>query len=109
MLTGVAVVAPGREVFSCCTTRVAMREYSEDEIKAYISSGKALDKAGAYGIQDADFAPVASFRGCYLNVVGLPICTLGKLLREVGLNLKKFDRPQQCRECPIADFPDGDR
>ena len=65
-----------------CTTTVLMRSYSEEEIAAYIATGDPLDKAGAYGIQDVPFQPTERIDGCYLNVVGLPLCTLVQLLGE---------------------------
>lgn len=64
------------------TTPVLMRPYSEEEIAAYIATGDPLDKAGAYGIQNAQFQPTERIDGCYLNVVGLPICTLINLLAD---------------------------
>lgn len=63
-----------------CTTPVLMRPYSEAEVAAYIATGDPLDKAGAYGIQHPDFQPTARINGCYLNVVGLPLCKLVQLL-----------------------------
>lgn len=63
-----------------CTTPVLMRPYSEEEVQAYIASGDPLDKAGAYGIQHSQFQPTKRINGCYLNVVGLPLCVLVDLL-----------------------------
>lgn len=63
-----------------CTTPVLMRPYSEEEVAAYIASGDPMDKAGAYGIQHPQFQPTERINGCYLNVVGLPVCTLVELL-----------------------------
>jgi septum formation protein len=63
-----------------CKTPVLMRPYSEEEVDAYIATGDPLDKAGAYGIQSAQFQPTERIAGCYLNVVGLPLCTLVDLL-----------------------------
>jgi MAF protein len=65
-----------------CITPVLMRNYSMDEIDAYIASGDPMDKAGAYGIQHPDFQPTQYIDGCYLNVVGLPLCILVDLLAE---------------------------
>ncbi len=65
-----------------CITPVLMRNYSIDEIDAYIASGDPMDKAGAYGIQHSDFQPTQNIDGCYLNVVGLPLCVLVDLLAE---------------------------
>lgn len=79
--TGVALVGEGREVIEVATTAVAMRDYARDELDAYVASGDPLDKAGAYAIQHPAFRPVASWRGCYANVVGLPLCHLVRALR----------------------------
>ncbi|MGH2508007.1 MAG: Maf family protein, partial [Ktedonobacteraceae bacterium] len=68
-----------------CVTPVLMRNYSDTEIAAYIASGDPMDKAGAYGIQHPSFQPTARIDGCYLNVVGLPVCTLTNLLAEFGV------------------------
>ncbi|MCB2212646.1 septum formation protein Maf [bacterium] len=66
------------------TTKVWMRDVSDDELKEYIATGHALDKAGAYGIQGAAGAFVERIEGCYFNVVGLPISRVmeaaGKLI-----------------------------
>jgi predicted house-cleaning NTP pyrophosphatase (Maf/HAM1 superfamily) len=79
-----------------------MRNYSDEEIAAYIASGEALDKAGAYGIQDPYFRPSVRVDGCYLNVVGLPLCTLAGMLREAGVSLGArplWMLPPPCQEC----------
>jgi len=54
-------------------TTVHMREYTDDDIEAYIATGDPFDKAGSYAIQHSGFAPVAHIEGDYNNVVGLPI------------------------------------
>ena len=90
VVTGVAVSHKSEdtlELYSAsCTTPVLMRPYSEEEIAAYISSGDPLDKAGAYGIQHLQFQPTESIAGCYLNVVGLPLCTLVSLLAKFDIH-----------------------
>lgn len=80
--TGLALAAPGfPEVVSGYeTTIVHMRRYSDSEIDAYVASGEPFDKAGGYAVQDPDFAPADRVQGCYLNVVGLPLCRLCELL-----------------------------
>lgn len=90
VITGVAVSAlvNGEPLIrsASCTTPVLMRPYSEEEIASYIASGDAMDKAGAYGIQHPGFQPTAQINGCYLNVVGLPLCTLVNLLAAFGVH-----------------------
>jgi septum formation protein len=61
-------------------TRVGMRNYGAAEIDAYIASGDPVDKAGAYAIQHGGFAPCRHIAGCPLNVIGLPLCALRRLL-----------------------------
>lgn len=82
VVTGVAVAEPdSTEILRASSrSRVRMRDYSDDEARAYVASGDPLDKAGAYSIQHAGFHPVASFTGCYLGVVGLPVCIVAALL-----------------------------
>jgi septum formation protein len=66
-------------------SRVEMRNFSDEEIAAYVASGDPLDKAGSYAIQYADFKPVARIAGCYANVMGFPLCHLYCMLREAHL------------------------
>lgn len=87
--TGLVLIdtASGRELASPCTTRVTMRNYSNEEIEAYIASGDPFDKAGAYAIQHTTFDPVDHIQGCYANVVGLPLCRLKSALEELEVAL----------------------
>jgi len=105
--TGIAVlrVEDGNLLTAVCVTDVPMRPYSDDEIEAYILSGDPLDKAGAYGIQNPDFQPVASMEGCYASVMGLPLCHLTVLLRRMEVT-PRDDVPRQCQltlhyDCPV--------
>ncbi len=80
--TGVALVdSPGgRMVSGQRCTQVWMRAYSDEEIAAYVETGDPLDKAGAYAVQHRLFHPVERIEGCYLTVVGLPLCLVRELL-----------------------------
>jgi predicted house-cleaning NTP pyrophosphatase (Maf/HAM1 superfamily) len=68
---------------------------SDLEIAAYVASGDPMDKAGAYGIQNAQFHPVSRLRGCYASVMGLPLCRLAELLSLAGLTPPN-DIPAAC-------------
>ena len=88
-----------------CATPVPMRNYTDQEIQAYINTGDPLDKAGAYAIQHAEFNPVQNMRGCFANVVGLPLCHLTRTLIKVGVQAEA-DVPGSCQAalhyaCPI--------
>ncbi|MGH7497111.1 MAG: Maf family protein [bacterium] len=54
-------------------TSVTFRRLSPREIAAYVDTGAALDKAGAYGIQDFSAVFTERIEGCFYNVVGLPL------------------------------------
>ncbi len=69
------------------TSQVWIRSYTDNEIDRYIDSGSPLDKAGAYGIQDVDFAPVARLDGCFASVMGFPLGEFSDALHELGLAL----------------------
>jgi MAF protein len=73
---------------SLCETRVHTRDYSDDEIARWIATGRLYDKAGAYAIQDPDFNPVARIEGCYLNVMGLPLCEVIRGLNALGVMIE---------------------
>jgi MAF protein len=85
--SGVTVWHPASRGMVCelAGSEVWMREYDEDEVAAYIASGDPLDKAGAYAIQHPEFDPVLRVEGCWLNVVGLPLCHVGRALTRFGI------------------------
>ena len=66
---------------------VTMRELSARLIEAYVRTGEAQDKAGAYAIQGEGRRLVRSIRGPYDNVVGMPMRLLTRLLGECGIRL----------------------
>ncbi len=107
--TGIAVLraSDGNFWTDVVVTNVPMRAYSDEEIERYIRSGDPMDKAGAYGIQNPDFQPVAGMAGCYASVMGLPLCSLGALLRQAGVP-PRADLSRNCQttiayRCPV--FP----
>ncbi|MCX6078557.1 MAG: Maf family protein [Chloroflexi bacterium] len=105
--TGIAILRArdGNLWTDVIVTDVPMREYSDVEIDLYIESGDPMDKAGAYGIQNPDFQPVARMQGCFASVMGLPLCSLSTLLRQVGI-MPRADVARNCQdtlnyECPV--------
>jgi MAF protein len=69
------------------TTRVVIRDYADSEVDEYIARGEPFDKAGGYAVQDEVFRPVERLEGCYLNVVGLPLCAVAAGLRALGVEV----------------------
>ena len=64
-------------------TDIHFRELSDREIHAYIRTGEPMDKAGSYGIQGGAALFAQHLVGDYYNVMGLPVCRLSQLLREL--------------------------
>ena len=104
VVTGLAVAADGELRVASSETAVHMAVLSDGQVAAYVASGRPLDKAGAYAIQDGDVPTVASWDGCYCNVVGLPLWRLRALLRECGLTWAEPHLSiMRCAECPERD------
>ena len=80
-----AVDPAGPELTEAVVSQVLMRAYSDGEIDAYVATGEADDKAGAYAVQGVGGSLVSRVDGCYTNVVGLPLRTTARLLQAFGL------------------------
>ncbi len=62
------------------TTIVQFAELDDEKIRAYIKNGEAFDKAGSYAAQGVGAIFVKAIKGCYSNVVGLPLTRLSNML-----------------------------
>lgn len=79
VITGIALTVNGVTHSSYEVTEVTVDPIPMEEIERYVDSGDPMDKAGGYGIQ-GDFSRwVRGIRGCYFNVVGLPMNALNRL------------------------------
>ena len=85
--TGVSVLRDGVELLDAVRSAVRFRPLGEAEIAAYIATGEPMDKAGAYGAQGRAALFVEGIEGDFFNVMGLPLCRLGLMLREQGVEL----------------------
>jgi len=86
VVSAVAVVRmpEGNVLAASESTQVTFRKLGGDEIERYVAGPEPYDKAGAYGIQEQASIFVSRVSGCLLNVVGLPVPLLLKLLRDSG-------------------------
>ena len=87
VFTGVTVIRGGETLSHAERTEVFFRPLSDGEIDRYIATGEPMDKAGAYGAQGWASLFVERLEGDFFNVMGLPVCALGKLLKQLGVNL----------------------
>ena len=84
--TGVTVCRGGQILTQHEATAVRFRPLTAQEIDAYIATGEPMDKAGSYGIQGRGALLVEGISGDYFNVVGLPVCRLGRMLTQFGVD-----------------------
>lgn len=72
--TGVALIAAGenyKKVF-CDVTEVFCKDYTDEDINAYLDTDEPYDKAGAYAIQGIFGKHIDHYEGSFDNVVGFP-------------------------------------
>ncbi len=85
--TGVTLIRGEQILTEHEVTAVTFRPLAAAEIDAYVQSGEPMDKAGAYGIQGLGALLAERLEGDYFNVMGLPLCRLGRMLARFGLDL----------------------
>lgn len=82
VITGWTVSDGEKTKSGTSVTEVTMRRIEPFEIGAYVATGSPLDKAGAYGVQDAGGMFVSGIKGDFYTVMGLPLCEISQVLRE---------------------------
>ena len=87
VMTGCTVLRGDRCETFTEVTDLHFRPLSPGEIRRYVASGEPMDKAGAYGIQGGAALFCQRLSGDYYNVMGLPVCRLGEVLRAVAPEL----------------------
>lgn len=82
VFTSVTVTSTEKAITFSDATDVEFDEFSGEEINYYIENFNPFDKAGAYGIQDwLGYAKIKGIKGCYYNVMGLPLRKLYQVLQ----------------------------
>ncbi len=89
VLTGVSIVDTkiGKTKNFVDCAKIKMRNYDDEAIKDYVATGRPLEVAGAFAIQDKDW--VKSIKGSFFSIVGFPILRVLKALEEFGIKLEK--------------------
>ena len=87
VMTGVTVLRGENAVTFTEVTDLHFRDLSEKEIARYVATGEPMDKAGSYGIQGGAALFCTGMKGDYYNVMGLPVCALGQVLKTAAPEL----------------------
>ena len=89
VMTGVSLYYNTQTTVFTTETRVEFYTLSDAEINAYLDTGEPFDKAGAYGIQGKGSLLVRGIEGDYFNVVGLPVASLARNLKQFETLIRK--------------------
>jgi septum formation protein len=82
VVSGLALITPAWEEVHRAVTSVSFRELTARDVAWYVASGEWEGRAGGYAIQGRGAALVERIAGDYLNVVGLPVALLVRVLAE---------------------------
>lgn len=83
VVTGICFICAEKKITDFEKTYVTFGAFNDKIVYNYIKSGNAYDKAGGYGIQDAELRPlIERVDGDVDNVVGLPVNLIKKILKE---------------------------
>lgn len=85
--TGACLMTAEKTVLFHEVTALTMRSLTQKQVVDYVAQGESMDKAGGYGIQGLGAWLTESITGDYFNVMGLPLCALGKHLATFGIEL----------------------
>lgn len=85
IITGLSVIIQEngeyREIKTFDEVKVYFKEISDEEIEKWINTGNAMDKAGAYGIQNEFCVFIEKIEGNYTTAVGLPTHRLYDIIK----------------------------
>ena len=82
VVTGVTLTSTSNTTTFSEKTEVTFGSLTAEEIEAYVNDFAPMDKAGAYGIQEwIGCAAITGIKGCFFNVMGLPMNSLYRHLK----------------------------
>lgn len=88
VLSGLCLIQTktGRELIHLERTKVTFARMTPKEIQNYIASGESMDKAAAFAVQGKGSLFIKKIDGCFFNVMGLPMHSLYKMLKKLGVS-----------------------
>lgn len=73
VVSGISLITKSATGVAHEVTEVIFDPIDPDVLERYLSTAEPYDKAGAYAIQGFASTWISGIRGCYFNVVGLPV------------------------------------
>ena len=85
VLTAVSIGTVRRQAQVMSESRVTFATLNRSQIRAYVTSGEPLGKAGAYAVQGRAATFISHISGSYSGIMGLPVFETAQMLRSLGL------------------------
>lgn len=92
--TGVCVYYQGKTRIKAAVSQITFQDLTDDEIKRYHEKFDCYDRAGGFYIQKAGSIIIKEIKGCFYNIMGLPINTVKELLLKIGIDLWDYLLPE---------------
>jgi septum formation protein len=88
VITGYAILYKNTCKTGFVETKISVKKITDDEINDYVLKENILDAAGAYKIQGIFGLYIKSIKGCWYNVIGLPISKIYDEIIKISNNKK---------------------
>ncbi len=82
VITGYAIIYDNKLITGYDESTVTFDKMTDEYLLDYVKSGKPMDKAGSYGLQD-NVVLVKNFGGNYDNIIGLPLTKIKPVLDKI--------------------------
>ena len=92
--TGVCVYYQGKARTKAAVSEIVFEDLTDAEIKRYHKMFDCYDRAGGFYIQKAGSIIIKEIKGCFYNIMGLPINTVKELLLTIGIDLWDYLRDE---------------
>jgi septum formation protein len=89
VISGFAIIYRDKIINDAVITIVKFRWLEDDEIRDYLDRSSYIDKAGAYAIQEDGAKLIEYIKGCYYNVMGLPIWRIMEVIKFLKIEEEK--------------------
>jgi len=89
VISGFAIIYRDKIINDAVITIVKFRRLEDDEIRDYLDRSNYIDKAGAYAIQEDGAKLIEYIKGCYYNVMGLPIWRIMEVIKFLKIEEEK--------------------
>lgn len=85
VITGLCILSDSVDYRDDVVSDVMVASMTDEEIREYVESGEADDKAGSYGIQGLASRYITGIDGDFYSIMGLPVHKVYEELKKLGV------------------------